>query len=62
MLGDLIDVTLGDRRTQVLIVAKHDHLHQVVIFKLIVAIGVKVLHDVVSVGLCGLFNAIVPAT
>ena len=62
MLGDLIDITLGYRRTQVLIVAGHDHLHEVVILQLIIAIGVKVLHDVVSVGLCGLFYAIIPAT
>ena len=59
MFGHLINIPLSDGRSQVLVVAGHDHLHQILVLEHLIAIRVKVFHYVVCVCFCGLLDAIV---
>ena len=59
MLRDCINVSLTDSRPQVLIVTRHDHLHQVFVAKFSIIIRIEILHDIRGVSLSRLFDTIV---
>ena len=62
MLKHLVDVSLCNSCSQVLVIAGHHHLHQVLVAHHLILIRVKVADDIVCICFCSLFHAIVSVT
>ena len=61
MFEHLVDVSLGDGCSEVLVVAGHNHLHEILIGHPFIVIRVKVANYIVGISFSRLFYTIVSA-